>query len=133
MVRAEVFDQAEEIGIVFESAAVDLPDLIADRGVLVVGEVLGDHFVHYWQADLVGLAVERREHIRLVGLDVLQSEHGRRLIPGGHSATNAACRRMTPRNLTLSFITSTPTACLPDRIHHLLRFSSTSYVPSAEC
>jgi hypothetical protein len=26
--------------------------------------------------DLVGLAVERREHVRLVGLNVLQREHG---------------------------------------------------------
>ncbi len=42
-------------------------------------------------------SAEYRESVRFRGV-----LFGERWIPGGHAATNAACRRMTPRNLTLS-------------------------------
>jgi len=69
-VRGDILDQAEKFGVVFKSITVHLPDFVADRGILVIREVHRDHLVHDGQAYFIGLSVDRRQQVLLVGTDV---------------------------------------------------------------
>jgi hypothetical protein len=73
---SQVSDEASHVRVSRVPLPVDLGNLVADRGIRIVGEVLRDHVGHEGQASTVDPQVERRVHVRVVGLDVLQHIDG---------------------------------------------------------